>query len=280
MICQLLHLKNSIIQNMLQNKTVVIYGASPSLGGAVAKEMARAGAKVFVSNRHIEKAKDVALQINSEGGTAEADEVDVLNPTSVQQYLDSILKKTGRIDISFNLAGFEVLQDVPLIEMSVDDFVQPIGIAMQGNFITATAAGKIMSKQGTGVILSLTATPGGIGYPGVGGFGPACAAIETLSINLAAELGPSGVRVVNIRSAGSPDSRPFKQAVEADTAGMNEVFNRIKSDTMLKEMPLMKDIANTAVFLASDMARMITGTTVDVTAGTTTSLVIKPTLKT
>jgi len=71
-----------------------------------------------------------------------------------------------------------------------------------------------MAKQKSGVILSLTATPGGIGYPMVGGFGPACCAIEAFSRNLASELGPHGVRVVNLRSAGSHDSRPFREALE------------------------------------------------------------------
>ncbi|MCF7220734.1 SDR family oxidoreductase [Marilutibacter chinensis] len=64
------------------------------------------------------------------------------------------------------------------------------------------------------MILSLTATPGGIGYPNVGGFGPACCAIESFSCDLASELGPHGVRVTNIRYAGSPDSRVFREAVE------------------------------------------------------------------
>jgi enoyl-[acyl-carrier-protein] reductase (NADH) len=129
-----------------------------------------------------------------------------------------------------------------------------------------------MSRQGSGVILSLTATPGGIGYPGVGGFGPVCCAIEAFSRNLASELGPSGVRVVNIRSAGSLDSRPFREAIESSAPGVNEVFQKLKSDTMLKDLPSMKDIASTAVFLASGLARRITGVTIDVTAGTTAAL--------
>lgn len=257
---------------MLKNKTAVIYGASPSLGGAVAREMAKAGAKVYVTNRHLEIAEDVARQIASEGGFAEAARVDALNETEIQTHLEDVMRKSGSVDISFNLAGFEVLQDVPLIKMRVDEFVRPITTAMQMNFSTATAAGRIMSKQGSGVILTLTATPGGIGYPMVGGFGPVCAALETFSKNLASEIGPSGVRVVNIRSAGSLDSRPFKEAVAAVGAEAEAVFHKMKSDTMLKDLPAMRDIASAAVFLASDMASRITGTTLDVTVGTTTAL--------
>jgi 3-oxoacyl-[acyl-carrier protein] reductase len=65
--------------------------------------------------------------------------------------------------------------------MKLDDFMRPITIAMETQFLTSTASGRIMKKQESGVILSLTATPGGIGYPKVGGFGPACCAIEGFS---------------------------------------------------------------------------------------------------
>jgi 3-oxoacyl-[acyl-carrier protein] reductase len=154
----------------------------------------------------------------------------------------------------------------------VADFVRPVEIAMRTQFLTATAAARIMSRQGSGVILTLTATPGGIGYPLVGGFGPACCAIESLSKNLAAEVGPRGVRVVNIRSAGSPDSRPFREAIERGGEDVQAFIGKLKADTMLKELPLMKDIANAAIFLASDLAGRITGVTLDITAGTTSAL--------
>jgi len=105
----------------------------------------------------------------------------------------------------------------------------------------------------------------------VGGFGPACCAIEGFSRDLAAELGPYGVRAVNIRSAGSPDSRPFLEALARD-ASTKEFIKKIEDDTMLKSLPLMADIANTAVFLSSGMAAKITGVTIDVSSGTTNAL--------
>ncbi|WP_084185669.1 SDR family oxidoreductase [Chitinophaga niabensis] len=80
------------------------------------------------------------------------------------------------------------------------------------------------------------------------------------------------VRVVNMWSAGSPDSRVFKEVVETDPENGNKFLKQWAEDTMLKELPMMNDIANVAVFLASNMAKMITGVTVDVTAGTTASL--------
>jgi 3-oxoacyl-[acyl-carrier protein] reductase len=262
---------------LLKNKNALIYGVSPSLGGAVAKAFAAAGANVYVSNRHLSVAQQIADEINAAGGYAEADDVDALEETEVNAYVEKITKKAGSIDISFNLIGIPVIQDIPLVQMTTDDFVRPISLTMLTHFLTSTAAGRVMSKQGSGVILSLTATPGGIGYAKVGGFGPACCAVEAFSTNLASELGPHGVRVVNIRSGGSPDSRPFKEAIEQGGEPVKEFLKKMADDTMLKKMPLMQDIANTAVFLASHMAGSITGVTVDVTAGTTAALNYKET---
>lgn len=125
------------------------------------------------------------------------------------------------------------------------------------------------------MILSLTATGGGIGYPLTGG--PACAALEGFSANLASELGPDGVRVVNIRSAGSPDSRPFVEALTKVPDIVKPIISRMADDTMLKKLPLMEDIANTAVFLSSTLANKITGVTIDVTVGTMTHIKRPPT---
>ena len=257
---------------MLQNKNSVIYGAGGSLGGAIARALANAGAKVFLSGRTIEPVKKVADEIIAAGGRADTAQVDALNQEAVNNYIDAVVGKAGSIDISFNAIGLEDTQNTPLVEMKMEQFTRPVNIAMQTQFITCTAAGRVMIKQKSGVILSLTATPGGIGYPLVGGFGPACCAIENFSKNLASELGPHGIRVVNIRSAGSPDSRVFKEAIDSGGEEIADILKKMEEDTMLKKLPLMEDIANTAVFLCSSMAGKITGVTVDVTCGTTSAL--------
>jgi NAD(P)-dependent dehydrogenase (short-subunit alcohol dehydrogenase family) len=257
---------------MLQNKIAVIYGAGGSLGGAVSRAFASAGARVFLTGRNLSTVQKVADEIVASGGVVETAEVDALDAKVIHDHIEEVVRKAGKIDISFNAIGWEDTQDIPLVSMQLEDFIRPITRAMQTQFLTATAAGRVMMKQSSGVILSLTATPGGIGYPNVGGFGPACCAIESLSRNLASELGVHGVRVVNIRSAGSPDSRVFKEAIETGGSEVMAVFKRLESDTMLKALPLMEDIANAAVFLASDMAAKITGVTIDVTSGTTSAL--------
>lgn len=261
---------------LLQGKNAVIYGVGDSLGGAVGRALAEAGATVFLTAKRRENAEQVADRIRAAGGKAEAHQVDALDQRAIVDHARRVAESAGSLDISFNLINIADTQDIPLLEMSPEDFVRPVRTAMLTQFLTATAAGGIMSRQRSGVILSLTATPGGIGYAMVGGFGPACCAIEAFSRDLAAELGTDGVRVVNIRSAGSPDSRPFREAVAQGGDRARKFLEKISADTMLKQLPSMQDIANAAVFLASDMAAKITGVTLDVTVGTTTALNREP----
>jgi 3-oxoacyl-[acyl-carrier protein] reductase len=257
---------------MLKNKNAVIFGAGGSIGGTVSRALAEEGARVFLSGRHLDSVEKVSKDIISAGGKASAAEVDALDENAVKSYFKSVAREAGTIDICFNAIGLQDTQNIPLVDMSMEDFLRPVNIAMKSLFISSTAAARMMMKQGSGIILSITATPGGIGYPHVGGFGPACCAIESFSRDLASEIGPFGVRVVNIRSAGSPDSRPFKEALEGSVPGAADFLKKLEDDTMLKKLPMMADIANVAVFLSSDKAKMITGVTVDVTCGTTNGL--------
>lgn len=257
---------------LLQNKNAVIYGAGGSLGGAVARALAQAGAIVFLTGHRLPSVEATANAIIGSGGKAEVDQVDAMDEKAIAAHLEKLVKATRTIDISYNAVGIDVVQNIPLTEISATDFVTPITRTMQTRFLTAIAAARVMMQQRSGVILSLTATPGGIGYPHTGGFAPACCAVESLSRNLASELGIYGIRVVNIRSGGSPDSRVFSEAIRQAPDIMETILRTMRGDTMLKQLPLMADIASAAVFLCSDMARMITGVTLDVTAGTTAGL--------
>ena len=242
------------------------------MGAAVAQSLANAGARLFLTGHNRGPVQITAEKILASGGIAEVDVVDAMDENAIGNHIHRVVQDVGTLDISFNAIGSEVVQNMPLIDMTVDDFIKPVSFAMRTQFLTATAAAKKMMLQGSGVILCLTATPGGIGYPYTGGFGPACSAVECFVRNLASEIGMYGVRVINIRSAGSPDSKVFQDAIINHSEVMKNVIGKMESDTMLKKLPLMEDIANVAVFLSSGMAAKITGVTVDVTCGTTAGL--------
>ncbi|MEJ1242062.1 SDR family oxidoreductase [Chryseolinea sp. T2] len=257
---------------LLVKKNAVIYGGGGSLGSAIAQALANEGARVFVVGRTMESVQRTADGITGSGGLAEAGQVDALDEVQVKDHLDDVIRRFGTIDISFCAIDLNPVQGLPLVDLKTEDFVRPVMLATRSLFVTATAAARIMKQQRSGLILTLTATSSSITYPYTGGFAPAGAVIELVTKNLASELGVYGIRAVNIRSGGSPDSRVFKDVIASNPELMKNVLQGMEDDTMLKRLPLMKDIAQVAVFLCSDHARQITGVSIDVTAGSTSGL--------
>jgi 3-oxoacyl-[acyl-carrier protein] reductase len=257
------------MEMLLENKNAVIYGAGGAIGGAVARAFAREGAKVFLAGRTLGKLDSVAKEISAAGGTAETAQVDALDERSVEKHIVEVAKKARGIDVSFNAIGMEDVQGTPLIEMSLEDFSHPITIATRTQFLTAKAVAPHMIKKGSGVIMMITATPARMGFPLVGGFSVACAAMEGFSRSLATELGPQGVRVICVRSAGSPES--IADTLDVHAAGnrvtRDEFIASLKEMTLLKRLPSLADVGNVAVLMASDYAGSITGTVANMTCG-------------
>jgi NAD(P)-dependent dehydrogenase (short-subunit alcohol dehydrogenase family) len=153
---------------LLENKSAVIYGAGGAIGGAVARAFAREGARLFLAGRTLAKLDAVAREISAAGGAAESARVDALDEASVERYIAEVAKKAGSIDVSFNAIGMEDVQGIPLIEMTLNDFMHPITIASRTQFLTAKAVAPHMIKNGAGVIILLTATPARLSIPLVG----------------------------------------------------------------------------------------------------------------
>jgi enoyl-[acyl-carrier-protein] reductase (NADH) len=128
-----------------------------------------------------------------------------------------------------------------------------------------------MEKNGSGVILVLTANAAREAFPGSGGFGVACAALESLCRQLAVEAGPAGIRVVCLRSAGSPDAPGVAEALQKHAASSGvtkEAFEKAFADkTMLKRLPKLAEVANIAVLMACDHASPVTAAVINVTCG-------------
>src|SRR5262245_39428641 len=113
---------------MLKNAVSVIYGAGGAIGGAVARAFAREGATLFLTGRRLTPVEGVTNEINSAGGFAEAAEVDALDEQAVDKHLQSVIDKTGRLDISFNAVGISgtKILGVPLVDLDVEQFSLPI----------------------------------------------------------------------------------------------------------------------------------------------------------
>jgi 3-oxoacyl-[acyl-carrier protein] reductase len=256
---------------LLENKVAVIYGAGGAVGGAVARRFAAEGAAVFLAGRKLAALETVANDIRAAGGRAVTAEVDALDRQSVADHASDILADAGRIDVSFNAVGLGDTQGAPLAEMPRERFLLPITTAMQTQFLTATVAARSMAEQRSGAIMAITAQVARVPYVNVGGFGVACAAIEAFCRQLAAEVGSHGVRVICLRSAGSPDT-PGVDAVwrrHADEAGVSrDAWEAgIADRTMLKRLPRLAELAGAAALMASDHASAMTAAIANVTCG-------------
>ena len=244
---------------LLANKVALIYGAGGAIGGAAARAFAREGARVFLAGRTQAKLERVAADIRAQGGTAETAVVDALDEAAVDAYVDAVVQQAGRLDISFNLITFGDVQR-SLGELTVEEFLQPITNAMRTHFITHRAAVRHMAPRGSGVLLAF----GGSGpqtLVGLGGFKVALDALEGLRRQWACEYGPQGIRVVTIKTGGVPES------ISESSPEMDAVRASITAGTLLKRAATLADVGNVAAFLASDLARTITSTEINISAG-------------
>jgi NAD(P)-dependent dehydrogenase (short-subunit alcohol dehydrogenase family) len=260
---------------LLKDKNAVIYGAGGSIGGAVAKDFAREGARVFLAGRTRNPLEAVAADISSAGGSAEVAVLDALDEEAVDEHARAMASEAGSIDVSFNLITHGDVQGIPLIEMTTDDLLHAVLNGLRSNFITARAAARHMVEQGSGVILALDSGSAN-GSPMMGSTGPADAATDILVRNLAAEVGPRGVRVVGIWTAGLPETFSKEKIAAVDSrfqedAAFQGLIESLDQMRMTRRSPRLAEVAATATFLASEKAGAITGTFVNVTSGTFSS---------
>lgn len=258
---------------MLKDKVAVIYGAAGGIGGAVARAFAREGAQVFLTGRQRGAVEAVAKEIRSAGGAAQATEVDALDERAVDGHLQSVVDEAGRVDISFNAVGVSNAKalGVPLVELDLREFSLPITGYTTSYFLTARLAARRMVPNKSGVIMTVTALPARTGTALNGGYGCAQAAKEALTRDLSTELAPQGIRVVSLRPHGMPETKTMKEAFElkASRAGMTwDQFQTFLANwSHPRRVMRLEELANMAVFIASDRASGMTGTTVNLTMG-------------
>jgi NAD(P)-dependent dehydrogenase (short-subunit alcohol dehydrogenase family) len=258
---------------MLKDKVAVIYGAGGGIGGAVARAFAREGARVFLTGRNLAPVEVVAREVVSAGGSALAAQVDALDEQAVDEHLQTVIDEAGRVDISFNAVGIPDARilGVPLVELDIEQFCLPITTYTTSYFLTARMAARRMVANKSGVIMRVTTLHSRTGLPLVGGYGPAMAAMEALTRDLSAELAPHGIRVVGLRPQAMPETATIKNAYEprAKASGMTweQWQEMLASRTHPRRLMTLAEMADIAVFMASDKASGMTGTTVNLTMG-------------
>lgn len=258
---------------LLHDRNAVIYGGGGHIGSAVAAAFAREGATVHLAGRARETLERTAAAITAEGGRADVAVLDAFDETAVAAHARTVAERGGSLDISLNLISRGDLHGVPLAEMTTADLLRPVIDGLTANAITARAAARHMTEQGSGVILALN-SGSAYGSPLMGGTGPADAAIDVFIRNLARELGPKGVRALGIWAAGVPETLSAERInqhladdQQMDDAAFQGMLDRLDELRMLPRSPSLADIAATATFLASDRAAAITGSFVNATGG-------------
>src|SRR6516165_4072920 len=139
--------------SLLQDKRAVVFGGEGSIGAAVARQFASDGAEVFLAGRTAASVEAVAKQIQAAGGPAHADVVDALDAAAVEEYVESVVQRAGRLDIEFNATGPRVSQYANgkrAVDLPVEEFMVPVETVLKAQFISASAAARQMLRQGSG----------------------------------------------------------------------------------------------------------------------------------
>jgi len=259
---------------ILEGKNAIVFGAGGTIGAAVAKEFAAEGAQVFLVGRTKSNLERVAAQIAESDGAAHIHVLDSLDDGAVNEYINGVVRQTGKIDIILDAAGplaKEYGNTKNAVDLPVDEFLVPLQTMVRSRFITARAAARQMIKQHSGVIIFVTGSPARPHVPGATAIGAAFAAMENLTQNLAFEVSPFGVRVVCLRTLANIDSRSIQDTMELVASQLNITQDqskaRFEQSNFLRTLATVQDTANAAVLIASDRARMMTGTVVNATAG-------------
>lgn len=262
---------------LLADKNAVIHGGGGAIGGAVARVFAREGARVFIAGRTQGKLDTVARDIAAAGGRVETAQVDVFDEAAVEKHAESVAATAGSIDIALNAVSVLHDQGTLLADLSVEEFMRPVDGFLRALFITSKAVARHMGGERPGVILTLSEPGSKLAAGGILGHSVSAAGKEAFSRVLAAELAPHNIRVVCIRphavvdapAAGSYTKDLFKQMAAAAGQSVQEMLDDggMAQGTLLKRLPTLSEIAETAAFLASDRAGAMTGTVANLSAG-------------
>jgi len=236
----------------LEQKIAVITGAGSGIGRASALRFAEAGALVAAFDITEQSVNAVADEINRGGGRAIAMCIDVTDHAAVKNSIDRVAQQYGALDILFNNAGGTLPQ--PTDQQSIDDYHKIIALNLDSVFYGIHAALPIMLQQGHGVILSTTSGAGLNAVPGLAIYGAAKAGVISLMKNIAVEFGQRGIRA-NAISPGPMDTPGLRSWLNTFDDGPTRYARDIPSG----RLGTADDIAEAAVFLASDAASFING---------------------
>ena len=243
---------------LLEGKTVIITGASRGIGRGIAEVFAKQGANIaFTYRSSDEKAKSLQDELSANGCKVKGYKSDASNFEAAQQLAVDVLEEFGSIDVLVNNAG--ITKDGLLMRMSEDDFDRVMDINMKSVFNMTKAVLRPMLKQRKGSIINMSSVVGVKGNAGQANYSASKAAINGFTKSTALELGSRNIRCNSIAPG-------FIETEMTDALGEDQI-QEWRNAIPLKRGGTSEDIANSALFLASDMSAYVTGQVLHVCGG-------------
>jgi NAD(P)-dependent dehydrogenase (short-subunit alcohol dehydrogenase family) len=246
----------------LTGKVAIVTGARRGMGRTHALALSKAGAKVLLADISKEDCEKVAEEIEKAGGESLAVKCDVTNKKEVEEMVRTAVEKWGKLDILVNNAG--IAQFFPFLEITEEDWSRTIDINLKGYFLCAQAAAREMAKQKAGAIVNVASVAMGqvgVGFPNLAHYCASKGGIVAMTEAMALELAPYNIRV-NAVSPGAIET-PMVDPLKQDSRTTEATLSRVP----MKRFGKPEEVSNLVLFLASDDASYMTGSTVVVDGG-------------
>ena len=242
---------------LLDGKTAVVTGAAQGIGRAIVETFAREGAAIVIGDVNLDAAEQTAAELVATGAQALAVRCDVTSEPEVQAMVDRCVADLGRLDIIVNNAG--VTRDATLRRMTLEDFRTVIDVHLQGAWLGTRAAAAVMREQQSGSIVNMSSISGKVGNIGQTNYSTAKAGLIGLTKASAKELAHVGVRVNAIQPGLIRTA--MTEAMRAD------IWEQKLAEIPMARAGEVSEVADAALFLASNLSAYITGTVLEVTGG-------------
>jgi 3-oxoacyl-[acyl-carrier protein] reductase len=245
----------------VSGKCIIVTGAGSGIGEGIARRLAAEGARVIVNDIHAGNGNRVVTDIEQAGGSASFFTADVTKSSDVKALVGESVKRFGRLDVMVNNAGW-THRNRPALEVSEEEFDKCFAVNVKSIYLSTIHATPVFRAQGGGSFINIASTAGLRPRPGLTWYNGSKGAVITTSRSLAAELGPDNIRVNCINPVFNPDT-----GLSAEFAG--GPLDEARRAKFLSSIPLGRfstalDVANAALYLASDEASFISGVCIEV----------------
>ncbi|MDO9145950.1 SDR family oxidoreductase [Rhodoferax sp.] len=248
----------------VQDKSIIVTGAGQGIGKGIALRLAAEGAKVIVNDIDAGLGESVVKEIVDAGGTASFVAADVTNSAQVKALVDAAVQRYGHLDVMVNNAGW-THRNRPALEVSEDEFDKCYAVNVKSIYLATVHATPVFRAQGGGSFINIASTAGVRPRPGLTWYNGSKGAVIVTSKSLAAELGPDNIRVNCVNPVFNPET-----GLSAEFAGgplTDDRLAKFRATIPLGRFSTALDVANAALYLASDEAAFISGVCIEVDGG-------------